>query len=97
MPTAVTTVTLASRAQRSDEALFQEVDGESVLLDLSSERYFGLDPVGTRIWSLLEDHDSLQAIADILCEEYDADPERIGTDLVALIGQLRDAGLVTLN
>ena len=89
-------VKLAQRALRSDDALFQEVGGEAVLLDLASERYFGLDPVGTRIWTLLADHDSLQAVADVLHTEYDAEPERISSDLLLLVGQLAEAGLVKL-
>lgn len=89
-------VTLAQRAIRSDEALFQEVSGEAVLLDLASERYFGLDPVGTRIWSLLGEDDRLQSVCNALCAEYEAAPERIAEDLLALTRQLADAGLVTL-
>ena len=89
--------TLAQRATRSDDALFQEVGGEAVLLDLASERYFGLDPVGTRIWTLLADDDHLQAICDTLCAEYDAPQDRLQTDLLALVAQLADAGLVTVH
>ena len=89
-------ITLAQRVTRSDDALFQEVGGEAVLLDLASERYFGLDPVGTRIWSLLGDDDRLQAICDTLCSEYEAEPVRIRDDLLALMTQLAEAGLVTV-
>lgn len=89
-------VTLAQRAIRSDEALFQEVGGEAVLLDLASERYFGLDPVGTRIWTLLGEDDRLQSVCDALCTEYEADPARISEDLLALTSQLAEAGLIKL-
>ena len=90
-------ITLAQRATRSDDALFQEVGGEAVLLDLASERYFGLDPVGTRIWTLLADDDRLQSICDTLCAEYDAEPVRIREDLLALVTQLAEAGLVKVG
>lgn len=90
-------VTLASKATPSDDVLVQEVGGESVLLDLASERYFGLDPVGTRIWALLGEHDSLQAINDTLCKEFDADPARIMGDLLALVDELAGAGLVKVD
>ena len=92
-----TPITLAQRASRSDDALFQEVAGEAVLLDLASEKYFGLDPVGTRIWNLLGEQESLQVVYDQLCAAYDADPERIASDLLALMGQLAEAGLVKLS
>lgn len=90
-------VTLASKATPSDDVLIQEVGGEAVLLDLNSERYFGLDPVGTRIWALLAEHDSLKAIADTLCDEFDAEPERIRGDLLILLNELAKAGLVKVE
>ncbi len=89
-------ITLAHRASRSDDALFQEVDGQAVLLDLASELYFGLNPVGTRIWTLLGEDDRLQRVSDRLCEEYAADPARISSDLLTLVEQLAAAGLVKL-
>ena len=87
-------VTLEDRAQCSGEVLVQEVGGEAVLLDLASERYFGLDPIGTRIWQLLADAPSLQQVHATLCGEFDAPAERIQADLLALVGQLNEAGLV---
>lgn len=87
-------VTLSSRLRRSEEVLVQEVGGEAVLLDMASERYFGLDPVGTRIWGLLGEHADLQRVFECLCEEYDAAPERIRDDLMGLLERLSEAGLV---
>ena len=77
MSAPVNRVTLAQRAIRSEDALFQDVGGEAVLLDLASERYFGLDPVGTRIWELLGQDQSLEAVAATLCAEYEGEPDRI--------------------
>ena len=54
----------------SEEALYQEVSGEIVILDLKSESYFGLDEVGARIWQLLKQHGDLQQIFDIMLDEY---------------------------
>lgn len=88
---------LAQRVVRSDQVMFQELDGEAVLLDLASEQYFGLDRVGTRIWHLLDEHDTLESVHAALCREYDAPPERIADDLRALVDRLAEAGLVTLE
>ncbi len=87
-------VTPASVLIRSDDVLHQDVGGEAVLLDLASEQYFGLDPVGTRIWDLLDGQTSLESIQRHLCSEYDADPGRIRDDLMALADALLTAGLV---
>lgn len=87
-------VTLASRVSRNADILAQDVGGEVVLLNLDSETYFSLDPIGTRIWTLLSERDDLPAILNTLCGEYDSDPERIRDDLLALVRELADAGLV---
>jgi len=87
-------VTFDTILLRSDEVLFQEVGGEAVLLDLASEQYFGLNPVGPRIWELIDGQTSLARIHATLTAEYDADPESIGEDLLALARALLDAGLM---
>lgn len=90
-------MTLARQVSHSDEVLLQEMDGEAVLLDLASESYFGLNPVGTRIWTLIGEGHRLQAVRDMLCAEYDAAPAKIESDLLALITALFEAGLVKVD
>ena len=90
-------ITLTQHAQCSDEVLLQEVGGESVLLDLASEQYFGLDPVGTRIWALIGEGADLEAVNNTLCTEYDAEPATITHDLIALVTTLANAGLVKVS
>ena len=90
-------VTLASQVRQSDEVLMQEVGDEVVLLDLASERYFGLDPVGARIWSLISAEPLLGKVHAELCEQFEAESDLIRDDLLALIRQLADAGLVKVD
>ena len=90
-------VTLLHHASPTSEVLFQEVGGEAVLLSLASERYFGLDPVGMRIWQLLVQDSSLQSVFDALCGQYEVAPERLESDLLALVAELAEAGLVTVH
>jgi|APFre7841882724_1041349.scaffolds.fasta_scaffold609546_1 hypothetical protein len=89
--------TLTLRAKPADEVLFQALGDEAVLLSLASERYFSLDPVGTRIWTLLVEDPSLRQAFATLCAEYDVEPDRLETDLLELIGQLAEAGLVQVS
>jgi len=79
----------------SEEALSQEVNGETVILDLNSESYFGLDEVGTRIWQLLQEHGELRKVFDVMLEEFDVDADRLEKDLNELVGELEEAGLGT--
>jgi len=78
----------------SNDVLFQEVRGETVLLDLASEQYFGLDEVGTRVWALLGEGKGVDVIVSVLFDEYEADRDRLEADVRDLIGSLLDAGLI---
>lgn len=89
--------TLKQRAIPGKGVLFQQVGAEAVLLDMGSENYFGLNPVGARIWQLLGVDGSLQATFDVLCREYDASPDRLRADLLALVAELADARLVQVD
>ena len=86
--------TLSHRATPSEDVMFQDVGGEAVLLNLASERYFGLDPVGTCIWNLLVQDPRLQPAYERLCAEFEVEPARLESDLLDLVGQLAEAGLV---
>ena len=81
----------------SPDVISQEVSGETVLLDLQSEHYFGLDEVGTRIWQLLKETDDLQAIYQTLLAEYAVPEERLLQDLDTLLGEIAGLGLVSLE
>lgn len=81
----------------SPDVISQEVSGETVLLDLGSENYFGLDEVGTRIWQLIEQTGNLQAVFDTMLEEYEVEEEQLHEDLENLIGEVSKIGLVTLG
>lgn len=79
------------------EALFTEVDGEAVLLDLRSGQYYGLDALGTRIWTLLGEHRSLAAVREALLAEYDVEEARLQADLETFVKSLVDAGLLRVT
>lgn len=81
----------------SPQVISQEVAGETVLLDLESECYFGLDGVGTRIWQLIGDSGELLTIYNTLLEEYDVDEAQLLADLETLITEACGQGLITLQ
>jgi len=72
----------------------QEVEGEAVILDLGSGRYFGLDVAGTRIWQLLGEGKSRETVLRAMLAEFDVDEERLRRDLEALLAELLARGLV---
>ena len=76
-----------------DEVVFRELGGEAVLLNLKTGAYFGLDPVGTRVWQLLVEHGSVARVMEVMLGEYDIDRERLERDLLELCGELCATGL----
>ena len=93
----MTGISLATRVKLSDDVLFQELQGEAVLLDLKTGVYFGLDSVGTRIWQLLGEKETLSDVAASICQEFDVTPDLCAQDLVALVDRLREQALLTVS
>jgi hypothetical protein len=87
-------VSLQDTVRVSEDVVFRELDGEAVLLHLGSGIYFGLNEVGTRIWNLLQQHGSLQRVFEQLLSHYEVSPQQLQDDLLALVGQMRDKGLL---
>lgn len=81
----------------SPDILHQELGGETVLLNLVNEHYFGLDPVGSRIWQVLGETGRAPAVVETLLAEYDVDEATLRADVERLIGELAGAGLVVLG
>jgi len=86
----------AQRVSIPDSVMFRELEGESVILDLDSESYFGLDQVGTRMWQLVTEADSIQTAFDNLQEEYEVETDRLRADLTELLEVLLARGLIEL-
>ena len=87
--------TMNQTVQVLPDVLSQEVSGETVLLDLNNENYFGLNEVGTRIWQLLQEQNNLEKIYDIMLDEYEVDTKRLRKDFDDIIKQLMESGLIT--
>jgi len=77
--------------------LVRQVENESVLLNLTSERYFGLDEVGTRMWTALTTSPSIQAAYDTLIAEYDVEDARLRQNLEELVERLVANGLLEVR
>ncbi len=78
----------------SDAAVVRDLDGESVILNIESGIYFGLDRIGTRVWQLIEEHGDVDAIVRVMEHEYDADPQTLRADAEALVAALIEKRLI---
>ena len=78
----------------SETVFAQEVDGEMVLLDMDSENYFSLDEVGCAIWQAMQENQSLQSVYDVMLDSYEVETEKLKTDLLNFVGELKEVGLI---
>lgn len=90
-------ISFAERAVVPSNVLIRFLDQESVLLNVETERYFGLDAVGTRMWQLATSAPNLDVALDKLLEEYDAPAERLRADLSGLLENLVENGLIAMK
>lgn len=80
---------------RSTDVVWQEVDGEAVVLDLRRSVYFRLNRSATLLLATLEDGATREELADLLVETYGIDPNQAGDEVDAFVAALEEKGLVT--
>ena len=90
-------ISFSDRVKIPDDVLISKLQEESVILNLDSERYYGLDDIGTRILSVLTTSESIEAAYQTLVNEYDVDADVLRQDLIELIENLSKQGLISIN
>lgn len=90
----MSTITEDATIKRSDDLAVTEVEGETVILDVASGQYFGLNPVGTHVFDLLDSPRSVGELIDTIQAMYDAPPDRVRADLITFIDTMVDHKLI---
>jgi hypothetical protein len=89
-------VEFANRAVVPSHVLVRHLDGESVLLNLETERYFGLDSTATRMWELVTTSTTIELAYEKLVEEFEVEPAVLRTHLTDLLSELKENGLLNV-
>jgi hypothetical protein len=87
---------LASTLVRINDIISSAIDSETILLHLENSKYYGMDAVGSRIWEILEKPIKLEAIINMLIEEYEVSKEQCEQDVYAYLAQLLEEGLIQI-
>ena len=77
------------------QVMARQVGDETVILDLASGTYFGLDPIGARIWQLIGEGKALGEICEVLLTEYEDSSDQLRGDLERLLQELGGKGLIS--
>ena len=90
-------VSFTDRAVVPGHVLVRFLDNESVLLNLETERYFGLDNTGTRMWQVITAAPNIDVGLQLLTEEFDVAPEILRANLMDLLSRLVENGLLAVQ
>lgn len=85
---------LNSQIQAAEDQVSSSVAGEAVILNLKTGTYHSLNPVGARIWQLIQEPKTVREILDTLCTEYDVELNVCQQDLQELLTKLEAAQLI---
>ena len=77
--------------------LVAELSGEMVILHVEKGVYYGLDKLGTRVWSLIQEPRTIDELVQTILNEYEVEPEQAERDLVALVQDLATNGLAEIR
>jgi hypothetical protein len=86
--------TPTARVAVADDVVYEVLDGEAVVLDLTSGTYFALNSTATRLWQLVERDGDVEKILEMMRAEYEVDPAVLDRDLRTLVDDLRAKGLL---
>ena len=90
-------VSTTSTVIAAEGQVSSDIGDEVAILDFRAGKYYGLDSVGARVWTLIQEPRTVSEIRDILTSEYEVDSHRCERDLVALLQRLVDEGLVEVK
>lgn len=88
---------LPSKVKISSDVLFQHIGGEYVLLNMNTQKYFGLDEIGALYWKLFTENADLEKAIEKVHLEYSSDVETIKNDLQVFLQRLLAEELITVD
>ena len=82
---------------RDEDIVWRNLDGEAVLLNPQSGKYYGMNTVGCSFWEKIDGTRTLSDIVDLLLEEYDVERETLVSDINELAANLEKSNIITLR
>jgi hypothetical protein len=89
--------TFSGLITRKESIVSSKLNAEVVMLDIEQGKYFGLDPVGARIWEIIENPVSAQSIIDALVAEYDVEEDVCRQDVEEFVAKMNDLKMIEVS
>jgi hypothetical protein len=88
---------LTSTVVAVKDVLGCELQDEAIILDLKSGVYYGLDPMGARLWELIQEPILVRAVCEVILDEYDVTQEQCESDICSFFEEMAVNGLVEIR
>ena len=93
----MTNLNLEQKVIVSDDVLFQILGGETVLLNMETEQYFGLNEIGSKIWELISKEKLISEVLTELLNEYEVEHETLKNDLLRILLKMEAKKLISFE
>lgn len=90
----ISELSASTTLKASEGQMSCDLAGEAAILNLTTGIYYGLDPVGARVWELIQQPMTLGGVRDELLREYEVESEVLEADLKALLADMLQHGLI---
>jgi hypothetical protein len=91
------TISLDSHVMRHPDMISAEMGRETVMMSIENGHYYGLNSVGSRVWTLLEQNPKIAEICRLIEAEYDIETAECEKAILAFVSQLAQNGLVSIS
>lgn len=90
-------ISTESIVNRIEDIVASDIDDEKVMMSVEKGEYFGLDPIGSRVWELVEKPIKVSELIDALLLKYDVDRETCERDILAFLEELHESGILQVE
>lgn len=90
-------LSISSVVKRHPDLLFNELDGEVIMLSIENSEYYGMDSIGSRIWELMEHPIRIDTMVETLITEYDVEKAQCTADVLEYLVELNEKKLIEVS
>jgi hypothetical protein len=87
-------IRMESVVVRDNNIIFSEMDGETVMMSVEKGEYYGVNPIGSRIWALLETPKKVSELCAALLPDYDVTAEQCSRDVMVFLSEMTEKGVI---
>lgn len=87
-------IKMDSKLTRNNDIIFSDMDGETVMMSIDNGEYYGINPIGSRIWNALETPHTPSEIIDMLLPHFDVTREQCLKDVIPFLERMVEKGII---